>query len=200
MIPEISGTKSQSSGWKKSAGGGEAGCAAPLSPPCLSVQCLKPEKQDPEVAMLCCSGVPSGCPETRPLLTQPTTQWHKLVFSLKTLNSRTSVFNASAVAFHSILMKKKALWWLQQKWHRTLRKLKNFGNWYVRDFLLIIKGYLRGSKEVYNCSIIFDKSVCLKCKWRFFCQSCTQMYFYLLWISRSYLGYGFLRLEDRLTD
>ena len=103
-----------------------------------------------------------------------------------------------SVSFH--LDENKALWWLQQKWHRTLRKLKNFGNWYVRDFLLIIKGYLRGSKGFYNCSIIFDKSVCLKCKWRFFCQSCTQMYFYLLWISRSYLGYGFLRLEDRLTD
>ena len=147
-----------------------------------------------------CSAVPSGRPGTRSWLTQPTTQWHKLVFSWKTLNRRTSVSNASAVAFHSILMTKKALWWLQQKWHRTLRKLKNFGNWYVRDFLLIIKGYLRGSKGFYNCSIIFDKSVCLKCKWRFFCQSCTQMYFYLLWISRSYLGYGFLRLEDRLTD
>ena len=147
-----------------------------------------------------CSAVPSGRPGTRSWLTQPTTQWHKLVFSLKTLNRRTSVSNASAVAFHSILMKKKALWWLQQKWHRTLRKLKNFGNWYVRDFALIIKGYLIEIKGFYNCSIMFDKEVCLKCKWKFFFQSCTQMDFYLLWISRSYLGYGLLRLEDRLTD
>ena len=37
-----------------------------------------------------------------------------------------------SVSFH--LDENKALWWLQQKWHRTLRKLKNFGNWYVRDF------------------------------------------------------------------
>lgn len=102
-------------------------------------------------------GSPMDARGTRSWLTQPTTQWHKLVFSLKTLNRQTSVSTASAVVFHSILMKKKALWWLQQKWHRTLRKPKNFGNWYVRDFLLIIKGYLRGSKGFYNCSIIFDK-------------------------------------------
>ena len=103
-----------------------------------------------------CSAVPSGRPGTRSWLTQPTTQWHKLVFSLKTLNRRTSVSNASAVAFHSILMKIK----LYDDFNRNGIEL--WENWKIlaidmSEIFLIIRGYLRGSKGFYNCSIIFDK-------------------------------------------
>ena len=135
---------------------------------------------------------------TKSLLTQATTQWDKpIFFFLKTLNRRTSVSSVSAVAFHSILMKKKALWWLQEKWHRTLRKLKNFGNWYVRYFVLIIKGYLIESKGFYNCSIILIHKFVLSINGKFSFSpalKCTFIY------SVTILGYGFLRLEDSVTD
>ena len=103
-------------------GGGEAGSTVPLSPLSLSVQCLKHEKQDLEMAPLWSSVVTSGCQGTKSLLTQETTQWDKLIFFLKNSEQENICLQcvSCSVSFHpdekeSFMMTSKEMTYIVEK-------------------------------------------------------------------------------------